>query len=97
MTLCQYYRWPFLIGGPADGQDVPKDSFEKQRKALTIEGETYYWRRHAFGPAIFGFYIADLWPRVQFPPYELMRRVFDSHPDLVEVSPHAEGDEPNER
>jgi hypothetical protein len=92
VTLPTFYRWPFLIGGPADGADVPEDSFEKRRKAVTVDGETYYWRKHNFGPAIFGFYLAEYWPKIQYPPFELGRRIFNSHPNLVEVPPDAECD-----
>lgn len=97
MTLCRYYRWPFLIGGPADGEPVPDGAFDNHFKVVTVQEETYYWRRHNFGPAIMGYYLAKDWPKERFSPYEFERRVFQSHPDLVEVSPHAEGDQPHER
>lgn len=80
------FRWPFLIGGPADGQRVPTEKCWDQ-KTIEVNEETYLRHRalSVGSPARVGFFIAEDWPKESYEPYELHRRILNSHPDLVKL------------
>jgi hypothetical protein len=76
------YRWPYLIGGPEDGVRVDPKSWDLKE---IVVGEEAYLRHRTYysgAPARITYFIAKLWPRDRFEPYELGRRILDSHPEL---------------
>lgn len=80
------FRWPFLIGGPADGQRVPTAKSWDQ-KTIEVDEETYLRHRSLTvgAPARIGFFIAEDWPKDRYETYELHRRILNAHPDLEKM------------
>lgn len=83
MTRLAYFYWPEFLGGPLDGQPVPEKLWKS--KMVERDGEKYFRNRHSFGPAAIGCFVWELWPRQEFWPYAVTRRILSSHPQLQEV------------
>jgi hypothetical protein len=81
------FRWPFLIGGAADEEPVPTTRNVWKQQEIIVGTETYLRHRSLMvgSPARIAFFIAADWPKERYEPYELHRRILNTHPDLIKL------------
>lgn len=81
-----YKWWPEFVGGPLDGQPIEEAEILRAPKVIVRDDERYVLRRHRdLGPAAIGCYLWEMWPKQEYWPYAVTRRIVNSHPQLVDV------------
>jgi hypothetical protein len=81
------YIWTNYVGGDFDGQDVVGRDLEKKVvKFGDEEGCTYSRRVHVLGGFRLIAYVDVHHPRHLFWPYEVMRAMVKTHPNLMKTT-----------
>jgi len=80
------FQWPFLVCGPGDGKPVP-DAKCWDQKEIVVGEETYIRRRWSSvgAPARVVCFVAKKLPKERYWPYQLHRRIYNSHPELAKM------------
>lgn len=81
------FRWPLLVGGPSDGEQLPSPKCWDQ-KEIEVGEETYVRRRWSSvgAPARVIAFVAKEMPKELHWPYALHRRIYNSHPQLEKMA-----------
>lgn len=86
IDILEVFFWPFLVGGPLDGERIEKEKYFKQAEAM-IRGHKYL--RHRYHGAGFPgrvYYFADpAIPKDHWEPYIVARRILNTHQDIIRL------------
>lgn len=92
IDILEVFFWPFLVGGPYDGQPVEEKRFKS--KELPVDGgegtgmPVTYVRHRYHGAGFPGriYYFADpAIPSGHFEPYIVARRILNTHQDIIRL------------
>lgn len=83
------YVYPRLVGGPSDGQEIPKEKRNVRAKLIVVGDETYHRKVSTlWGGVRVAYFLADDWDSTLYASSTVARRIWASHPDLKEVAYH---------